>query len=92
MAMAACLHSSSSQGRKKVGAGVTAILGVFVLCQRLGHAALGGRQAMPVGAGFELLKKINFFEAADQSAQWWVLVAWILVGLTLSIRLFFKKS
>ncbi|MCF8529088.1 MAG: SNG1 family protein [Aquiluna sp.] len=49
-------------------------------------------QAMPVGAGFELLKKINFFEAADQSAQWWVLAAWILVGLTLSIRLFFKKS
>lgn len=42
-------------------------------------------QMMPVGAGFELLRRINFFDAADQSAQWWVLAVWIAVGLGLSL-------
>lgn len=55
-----------------------------------GWGALG--QMMPVGAGFELLKRINFFEAADQSAQWWVLAAWITVGLGLSLLRIKKQS
>ncbi len=42
-------------------------------------------QLMPVGAGFELIKRINFFELADQSMQWWVLAAWITVGFVLSL-------
>lgn len=42
-------------------------------------------QLMPIGAGFELIKRINFFELADQSTQWWVLTAWIVVGLGLSL-------
>jgi hypothetical protein len=48
-------------------------------------------QLMPVGAGFELLRKINFFEAADQAAQWWVLAVWILLGFSLSMLALRKR-
>jgi hypothetical protein len=40
-------------------------------------------QALPLGAGFELIKRTNFFESADASQQWWVLGIWILVGLAM---------
>ena len=49
-------------------------------------------QLMPIGAGFELLRRINFFESADQSAQWWVLAVWILVGFLLSVLALRKKA
>ena len=49
-------------------------------------------QLMPIGAGFELLRRINFFESADQSAQWWVLAVWILVGFLLSMLALRKKA
>ena len=42
-------------------------------------------QMMPIGSGFELLKRVNFFEAASQSQQWFVLGAWGLVGLSLTL-------
>lgn len=40
-------------------------------------------QMMPLGAGFDLLKSVNFFEAADTSRSWWVLGIWIMAGLIL---------
>lgn len=40
-------------------------------------------QMMPLGAGFDLLKKVNFFEAADTTNSWWVLGTWIIAGLML---------
>lgn len=40
-------------------------------------------QMMPLGAGFDLLKSVNFFEAADTSGSWWVLGIWIMAGLIL---------
>lgn len=49
-------------------------------------------QLMPIGAGFELMKRINFFETADQSTQWWVLAIWILVGFLLSLLALRKKA
>ena len=49
-------------------------------------------QLMPIGAGFELMRKINFFESADQSTQWWVLTTWILVGFLLSLLALRKKA
>ena len=42
-------------------------------------------QLMPVGSGFELLKRVNYFPEADMQNQWWVLAIWILVGLGLSL-------
>lgn len=49
-------------------------------------------QLMPVGSGFELLKRINYFELSDQSAQWWVLVAWISIGFLLALFALRKKA
>lgn len=46
-----------------------------------GWGAVG--QALPLGAGFELIKRINFFELADVTSQWWTLGAWIGVGLAM---------
>lgn len=40
-------------------------------------------QMMPIGAGFNLLKNVNFFDAAETSASWWVLGSWIVFGLVL---------
>lgn len=40
-------------------------------------------QALPLGAGFELIKRVNFFESADASQQWWVLGIWVLIGLAM---------
>lgn len=42
-------------------------------------------QMMPVGSGFELLKRVNFFEAASQSNQWFVLGTWGFVGLCFTL-------
>jgi hypothetical protein len=42
-------------------------------------------QLMPVGSGFELLKRVNYFPEAEMQNQWWVLATWILVGLGLSM-------
>jgi hypothetical protein len=38
-------------------------------------------QLMPVGAGFDLLRSINFFESASTSTAWTVLVVWAGAGL-----------
>ncbi len=40
-------------------------------------------QLMPLGAGFDLLKSLNFFESASTQAPLWVLGTWILVALAL---------
>lgn len=40
-------------------------------------------QLMPLGAGFDLLKTVNFFEGASTQAPLWVLGGWILVALAL---------
>lgn len=40
-------------------------------------------QSLPLGAGFELIKRINFFEFAETTSQWWVLVSWIAFGLAM---------
>lgn len=40
-------------------------------------------QTLPLGAGFELIKRINFFEFAETASQWWVLVSWIAFGLAM---------
>lgn len=55
-----------------------------------GWGALG--QLMPLGAGFELLKRINFFGSADQSVQWWVLAAWLTVGTLLALLKLKKQA
>lgn len=55
-----------------------------------GWGAVG--QSMPVGAGFELLRRINFFDLADQGSQWFVLAIWIATGALLSLRLFVRKD
>ena len=40
-------------------------------------------QLMPLGAGFDLLKSLNFFESASNQAPLWVLGTWILAALAL---------
>ena len=40
-------------------------------------------QLMPLGAGFDLLKSLNFFESASTQAPLWVLGTWILAALAL---------
>ena len=44
-----------------------------------GWGAVG--QAMPVGAGFDLLRSINYFPTADTGASWVVLSTWIIAGM-----------
>ena len=40
-------------------------------------------QLRPLGAGFDLLKSLNFFESASNQAPLWVLGTWILAALAL---------
>ncbi len=40
-------------------------------------------QLMPLGAGFDLLKSLNFFESASTQGSLWVLGTWIFVALAL---------
>lgn len=55
-----------------------------------GWGTLG--QLMPLGAGFELIKRVNFFELAETSSQWWVLGTWILLGVTMWSLSFFRRE
>jgi hypothetical protein len=36
---------------------------------------------MPMGAGFDLLRSINFFDSASTSSPWTVLAVWVGTGL-----------
>lgn len=84
-----------------VGFGLTAAT-LFLLGNPLNGVALPAEfypsfwgdlgQLMPLGAGFELLKRINYFELSDQSSQWWVLVAWISIGFLLALFSLRKKA
>lgn len=38
-------------------------------------------QAMPVGAGFDILRTVNFFPSASAAGAWTVLVVWTSAGL-----------
>jgi len=38
---------------------------------------------MPNGAVMSLMRNISYFPAASQSTQWWILVAWVALGLAL---------
>jgi hypothetical protein len=40
-------------------------------------------QAMPPGAGAQLVRSVSFFDGAGSTAQWWVLIAWVVAGLVL---------
>lgn len=55
-----------------------------------GWGAIG--QTLPLGAGFELIKRINFFELSETTAQWVVLASWILAGLTMWAVSFFRRE
>ena len=49
-------------------------------------------QSLPLGAGFELIKRINFFELAETSPQWWVLASWMVFGLSLWGLSFLRRA
>ena len=50
-------------------------------------------QLMPVGAGFDLLRSINFFESASTSSAWAVLLVWIGSGLAaLGLGAFVRRA
>ena len=40
-------------------------------------------QAMPPGAGAQLVRSVSFFDGAGSTAPWWVLIAWAAAGLVL---------
>jgi hypothetical protein len=40
-------------------------------------------QAMPPGAGAQLVRSVSFFDGAASAGPWWVLVAWAAAGLML---------
>lgn len=40
-------------------------------------------QAMPPGAGGQLVRSVTFFDGAQSSGPWWVLAAWAAAGLLL---------
>ena len=48
-------------------------------------------QLLPLGAGFELIKRINFFELAETAPQWWVLASWMAFGVAMWGLSFFKR-
>ena len=40
-------------------------------------------QAMPPGAGAQLIRSVSFFDGAQSAGPWWVLIAWATAGLVL---------
>jgi len=40
-------------------------------------------QAMPPGAGAQLVRSVSFFDGAGSTGPWWVLIAWAAAGLVL---------
>ena len=40
-------------------------------------------QAMPPGAGAQLVRSVSFFDGAQSAGPWWVLAAWAAAGLVL---------
>ena len=40
-------------------------------------------QAMPPGAGAQLVRSVTFFDGAGSTGAWWVLIAWAAAGLAL---------
>ena len=40
-------------------------------------------QAMPPGAGAQLVRSVSFFDGAGSTGPWWVLIAWAAAGLLL---------
>ena len=40
-------------------------------------------QAMPPGAGAQLVRSVSFFDGAGSVGPWWVLIAWAAAGLVL---------
>lgn len=50
-------------------------------------------QAMPLGAGLELIQRITYFPTADTTLLWWTLAAWAGAGVALSLLgIAFKRS
>ena len=40
-------------------------------------------QAIPPGAGAQLMRSVAFFDGAGSARPWWVLIAWAVAGLVL---------